>query len=220
MVLVADAHCYSAADIFAAGFQDNEIGNILFVGSNTGAGGADVMEHKDLVDRFKDNQSRSFKSLSPLPCGTGLSVAVRRVLRTGSNGGVPLEDIGLKAKDGDDHYDMKREDILGHNESLLAKACQMLVTKVKSKSVWPDFYVLDRVSLKISEDKRVKFSLVTSGLESIHVSLFLEDNEVEQPEELDGQAIIDFPFDETSALIKIVGRVRGGESVITTGLFI
>ena len=42
VVLITDARCYSATDIFAAGFQDHMIGPIIGVDDNTGAGGANV----------------------------------------------------------------------------------------------------------------------------------------------------------------------------------
>ena len=44
-MLVTDARCYSATDIFAAGFADHAIGTILGVDDNTGAGGANVWTH-------------------------------------------------------------------------------------------------------------------------------------------------------------------------------
>ena len=40
LVLITDALCYSAADIFAAGFQDNGLGAIVGTDAHTGAGGA------------------------------------------------------------------------------------------------------------------------------------------------------------------------------------
>ena len=40
VVLITDPLCYSATDIFAAGFQDNRIGPILSAGGRTGAGRA------------------------------------------------------------------------------------------------------------------------------------------------------------------------------------
>lgn len=43
VVLITDALSYSATDIFAAGFQDNEIGPILGTGGNTGAGGGQLL---------------------------------------------------------------------------------------------------------------------------------------------------------------------------------
>ena len=52
VVLVTDAQCYSACDIFAAGFQDHQIGPVLGVAANTGAGGANVVTHEELRHRM------------------------------------------------------------------------------------------------------------------------------------------------------------------------
>ena len=45
VVLVTDALSYSATDMFAAGFQDHEVGPVIGVGGATGAGGANVWSH-------------------------------------------------------------------------------------------------------------------------------------------------------------------------------
>src|SRR5262249_31930343 len=45
VVLVTDALCYSATDMFTAGFRDNGLGPILGTAGNTGAGGANVWTH-------------------------------------------------------------------------------------------------------------------------------------------------------------------------------
>ncbi len=49
VVLVTNARCYSATDIFSAGFQDHEIGTILGTSGATGAGGANVWDHELLL---------------------------------------------------------------------------------------------------------------------------------------------------------------------------
>lgn len=49
VVLITDALCYSTTDIFAAGFQDHQIGKILGVNQNTGAGGATVWDHRQML---------------------------------------------------------------------------------------------------------------------------------------------------------------------------
>jgi C-terminal processing protease CtpA/Prc len=48
IVLIVDALCYSASDMFAAGFQDNGIGTIIGVDSRTGAGGANAWPYETL----------------------------------------------------------------------------------------------------------------------------------------------------------------------------
>ena len=89
-VLIVDARSYSAADIFAAGWQDNELGPILGTAERTGAGGANVWTH-ELLRLWLPDQ------LTELPLGAGFRVALRRATRTGANVGVPLEDLGVRA---------------------------------------------------------------------------------------------------------------------------
>lgn len=56
IVLVVNALCYSASDVFAAGFQDHKLGKVLGVDGRTGAGGAIVTRHSDLKDFFPDKK--------------------------------------------------------------------------------------------------------------------------------------------------------------------
>jgi len=49
-VLIVDAQSYSATDIFAVGFQDHDIGDVLGCAAQTGAGGATVASHDDLLN--------------------------------------------------------------------------------------------------------------------------------------------------------------------------
>ena len=79
VVLVTDALCYSATDIFAAGFQDNRIGPVLGASGNTGAGGANVWDHALLRQLFPGPGS----PFGALPKGTSFRVAIRRVTRSG-----------------------------------------------------------------------------------------------------------------------------------------
>jgi hypothetical protein len=45
VVLITSALCYSTADMFTAGFRDHQIGKILGIDPNTGAGGANNWSH-------------------------------------------------------------------------------------------------------------------------------------------------------------------------------
>jgi hypothetical protein len=115
-VLITDALCYSAADIFAAGFQDNGLGPVLGTAGHTGAGGANVWTHELLRLWLPD-------LLAELPAGAGFRVALRRATRTGARVGVPLEDLGVRA---DRVHELTRRDITGHNDDLLASAVELL----------------------------------------------------------------------------------------------
>jgi C-terminal processing protease CtpA/Prc len=118
VVLVTDALCYSATDFFAAGFQDHEIGTVLGVDDNTGAGGANVW---DLATILADWPDGPFK---PLPGGAEFRVALRRSLRVGKRwGGQAIEDLGVIP---DVRYEMTARDLLQGNVDLMEKAGELL----------------------------------------------------------------------------------------------
>jgi Peptidase family S41 len=116
-VLVTDPLCYSAADIFAAGFQDNGVGAVLGTAGFTGAGGANVWAH-DLLRLWLPDE------VQQLPEGTGFRVALRRATRVGpTRAGVPLEDLGVRA---DEVHLPTRRDVTERNQDLLAAAARLL----------------------------------------------------------------------------------------------
>ena len=92
VVLITDALSYSATDIFAAGFQDNDVGPVLGTGGNTGAGGANFWSLDDLLRAQKKVPTAPFKKL---PKGAEMIVAMRRSIRVGLRAGSPLEEFGV-----------------------------------------------------------------------------------------------------------------------------
>jgi hypothetical protein len=123
VVLITDALCYSTTDIFAAGFQDHEIGTIIGIHKNTGAGGANVWDHENL-----QGLTLLSNPFLPLPQGAGMRVAMRRSTRVGTRSGVPLEDLGVVPEE---HHFMTMNDVLSHNVDLIAFAAQVLAGKDK-----------------------------------------------------------------------------------------
>jgi cytosine/adenosine deaminase-related metal-dependent hydrolase len=125
-LLITDALCYSATDIFAAGFQDHEIGPVLGVHENTGAGGANVWSHRlllELTRMFTDSSAGPAARYAPLPHGSDLRVAIRRMLRVGPNAGNVLEDLGIVP----DHiHRLTRDDVLHGNVDLITEAARIL----------------------------------------------------------------------------------------------
>ena len=119
VALITDARCYSTTDIFAAGFQDNEIGPILGADGNTGAGGANVFTH----DLLRDTLSGGSSSIKPLPKGAGMRVAIRQTTRVGKNHGLPLEDLGVVP---DAIHRLTKADVLESNRDLIAAAIELL----------------------------------------------------------------------------------------------
>ncbi|MFL6151750.1 MAG: S41 family peptidase [Ornithinibacter sp.] len=120
VVLVTDAQCYSACDIFAAGFQDHQIGPVLGVAANTGAGGANVVTHEELRTEWTDG------GLKQLPKGVQMRVALRRCLRVGTRMGQPVEDLGVVP---DALHELTQRDLLEENADLMAAAGLLLAQR-------------------------------------------------------------------------------------------
>ena len=96
MVLVTDARCYSATDIFAAGFQDHAIGPVLGVDDNTGAGGANVWTHGLLRQLLQLPARRPGLAVQAAAQGrehAGLDPAHAARRRAA---GTPVEDLGVE----------------------------------------------------------------------------------------------------------------------------
>ena len=122
VVLVTDARCYSATDIFAAGFQDHEIGPVLGVDDTTGAGGANVWTH-GLLKALRDIPTDPETPYAALPRQADMRVSIRRTLRVGKRAGTPVEDLGVRC---DVRHEMTRRDVLENNVDLLDAAGALL----------------------------------------------------------------------------------------------
>jgi hypothetical protein len=131
VVCITDARSYSATDVFASGFQDHEIGLVIGTDDTTGAGGANVWEHKLLRSLMTGLPAGEPPSpYAELPRGTGMKVAIRRTLRVGKFDGAVLEDFGVKP---DKRWKLTRNDLLNSNADLMefaagAMAAQPLFT--------------------------------------------------------------------------------------------
>ncbi|MGB1009010.1 MAG: S41 family peptidase [Thiolinea sp.] len=134
VVLITDAYCYSAADMFAAGFRDHKIGQILGASDNTGAGGANVWKHmllRVLADVPGIDESGILKKVfRELPRFADFRVSSRRMLRVGDEAGMPLEDFGVEP---DQRHYMTRNDILNGNEDLYNHAAKILAAQPRYK---------------------------------------------------------------------------------------
>ncbi|HPY39433.1 MAG TPA: S41 family peptidase, partial [Thiolinea sp.] len=130
VVLVTDAHCYSATDMFAAGFRDNKVGKILGASDNTGAGGANVWQHLVLrvlaeAPGLTENNTL-VKVFTELPRMADFRVSSRRMLRVGEQAGLPLEDFGVEP---DERHYMTQADILSTNQDLINHAAKLLTAQ-------------------------------------------------------------------------------------------
>ncbi|MER7465372.1 S41 family peptidase [Streptomyces sp. NPDC097981] len=120
VVLVTNARCYSATDIFSAGFQDHGIGPVLGTDQCTGAGGANVWTQELLTTLLAGDPGSPY---ARLPKQAGMRVAIRRTLRVRDNSGTPVEDLGVTP---DELHRLTRADLLEDNADLLERAGQIL----------------------------------------------------------------------------------------------
>lgn len=148
VILLIDGFTYSAADIFTAGFDDNNVGLIVGTTSTTGGGGATVWN----FDEFNPFVAKvAGVPLEPLPPGVRMSIAVQRTTRVLGNIGKPIEDVGVSA-----HKIIypTRNDVLNRGEDLVRSVCRLL---------WD----MPAYRLKISDatlsGKVVTFSLTQAG---------------------------------------------------------
>jgi hypothetical protein len=120
VVAIVDPNTYSAGDLFAAGFVDNQIGPLISVGEATGAGGANVW----LPEHVQDALLGTPYEQQPLPAGIGYTLSVRRATRAGPADGAAIEDVGVR---GDYQYAMTKRDLTGSNEDLVAFAGRLVL---------------------------------------------------------------------------------------------
>jgi cytosine/adenosine deaminase-related metal-dependent hydrolase len=119
VVLITDARCYSATDIFAAGFQDHGIGRVLGVSGHTGAGGANVWTHELLRQLLPGRNS----PLKLLPRQASFRLAIRRTTRVGAHAGELLEDLGVAS---DKIHPITANDLLKDNKDLIEAAARLM----------------------------------------------------------------------------------------------
>ena len=146
VLLITDALSYSTTDMFAAGFQDNEVGEILGTSDNTGAGGANVWDFDEFIRNSRCVPRSPFKAL---PRDTSLRIAIRRSIRVGAKEGRTLEELGITPNQ---RYYMTKLDLIGHNENLIAEAVRHLRTK--------PVYSL---SVKLVQGKRRTYEIAASS---------------------------------------------------------
>jgi C-terminal processing protease CtpA/Prc len=190
VLLITDALCYSTTDIFAAGFQDHEIGPILGTDGNTGAGGANVWDHQHFVNEVLPGEGSVYQLL---PHGAGMRVAIRRTLRVGRRAGTPVEDLGVVP---DERHYMTREDILNSNVDLINKAGSMLaaITPVRGLNV------------KVQMSSPTQAVVVADTQEITRLDVYLVDRPIKSLDVQGGQAT--FTVDKNnSAQLKL--EIRG-----------
>ncbi len=184
VVCVTDPNTYSAGDLFAAGFVDNEIGALVCVGEASGAGGANIWTHYDLREALVDTPFE----LERLPADTGYTIAIRRALRSAAADGLPIEDLGVPGIP----YEMTLDDLLHENRDLIGFCAGL-------------FAGIPRTAMKVRVDDSA-VTVTTIGLDELET--YADGRPCEAVRKIsDGTQQLPRPDAET---IEFVGR-RNGE---------
>ncbi|SKA73824.1 Peptidase family S41 [Thiothrix eikelboomii] len=195
VVLITDAHCYSATDMFAAGFRDHKIGKILGASDNTGAGGANVWQHlvlrvlAEAPGRAENNTLT--KAFTELPRMADFRVSSRRMLRSGEQAGLPLEDFGVEP---DERHYMTRTDLLNENQDLIHHAAKLLLTQAR----YPLTVKLDtnQCALQVSSE----------GID--RVDWYLDDRPAGSVEVRNNAVTLQLPKTSTERLLRLEGFAK------------
>jgi C-terminal processing protease CtpA/Prc len=197
VVLVTDARCYSATDIFAAGFQDHEIGPVLGVDDNTGAGGANVWTH-GLLKALRDIPPDAETPYAALPRQADMRVAIRRTLRVGKLAGTPVEDLGVRS---DFRHQMTRRDVLENNVDLLDAAGALLAGRPVRRL---------RLTPSVAADGTLTLQLSTGGVDRVDV--YVDGRPRGSADVHDGDATLSFADAGSATTVQVQG-FAGGELV-------
>jgi hypothetical protein len=162
VVVLTDANCYSACDLFAGAMQDHGAATIIGTHTTTGAGGANVMDY----DTFRQIFNQSLTTENPfiaLPGYQSMRVSWRQTLRVGKNQGKLIEDAGIKS---DIVVRYVTEDVVGGESRVLMKkiheAIKKIIPRYKSN-------ITLRSSLMMANGQPAKWVESVRGVDKIEV---------------------------------------------------
>ena len=122
VIVITDGLTCSAAEMFAAGFQDHG-GKLLGLDEMTAGAGANARTHTEIKGYFEKAEHSPFQSL---PKKADFKIAFRRCQRVGQQAGNEIEDFGVGRDYG---YRMTCKDLLNGNVDLINEAARLLVSK-------------------------------------------------------------------------------------------
>jgi C-terminal processing protease CtpA/Prc len=162
VVILTDASCYSACDLFAASMQDHAGATIIGTHASTGAGGANVMEY-DIFRIIFDAANPASNPFLTLPGHQGMRVSWRQTIRAGKNAGALIEDAGVKS---DVVVRYQTADIVGGESRLLMKRVHEEISKIlpRYKSG-----IKLQSSLKMANGSAAKWTESVKGIDTLQV---------------------------------------------------
>ncbi len=161
VVVLTDANCYSACDLFAAAMQDHAAATVIGTHSTTGAGGANVMSYDIFRQIFDQNEGEN--PFVKLPGKQSMRVSWRQTIRVGKNKGELIENAGVKS---DVTVRYVTEDVVGGESRVLMgevhKAIDQLIPRYKSSITLAS-------SLKQTNGRSATWTETVKGIDTLEV---------------------------------------------------
>ena len=120
VIVITNALSYSAAEYFAAGFQDHG-GKILGVDPATGGAGGNLRTHEEVSIYFEEAFQRS--PFRFLPRSVDFWITFRNSTRVGRHAGDEIEDFGVER---DFYHRITHKDLMNNDASLMNRAAKLL----------------------------------------------------------------------------------------------
>ena len=158
---------------------------MLGVDKNTGAGGANVVNHEDLMADWIDGPLRA------LPGGAGIRVSLRRCLRVGERSGQPVEDLGVVPNE---LHELTRRDLTDDNADLMEAAGALLAGRT------PRVLAVDDATVASG---KLRLSVRTEGIASLDV--YVDGRPVTTAPTVDGPNAIEIPAPATDDVVRLEG---------------
>ncbi len=205
VVILTDAHCYSACDLFAASMQDHAAATIIGTHETTGAGGANVMDY-DIFRQIFDMASPANNPFLDLPGKQGMRVSWRQTIRVGKNKGALIEDAGVKS---DIVVRYRTEDIVGGESRILMsevhKAISKIIPRYKSNIALSS-------SLMMKNGSPAQWSEIVSGVDSVEIvdakGKVIEQFDVQGDNQTLNIALSDLKGEWTEMPLHVVGKLK------------
>jgi hypothetical protein len=165
-----------------------------------GNGGGYIAIGERILQTLSPGRMAPRNPFPALPQGAEMRVAARRSTRLGKRSGVPLEDLGVMR---DERYFMTRNDVLNHNEDLIAHAAGILEGK-------------ERQTLRLTavgEPAAQRFQIDSSNLD--RVDLLVEDRPVLSLDVAGGPLVVTLPHPLQAASTLSAKGYREGQLVVS-----
>lgn len=166
VAVMTNARSYSATDLFSCAMQDNEAAIIFGEDPQTGAGGANVIEHQ----LFEQLVGAPFEKL---PSDHAMRVSWRQSVRFGHHAGMLIEDHGCIA---DIKVSLIPSDLYDGGKSQLDTITEKLISQ---KKMYKSYVITENKNrdMYLSRDS-IKFNLTVSNTE--HIDLYINNKFVKR----------------------------------------